>query len=58
MTTYKIEAYGGIFDRTPLVSFTIPAEDFEEACTFADEIRENYHAVYTQITECVKARHR
>ena len=54
MTTYKIDAYGSIFDRTPLVSFTVPMESFEEACTFADEIRESYHAVYTEIKECVR----
>ena len=52
MTTYKIEAYGGIFDRTPLVSFTVPMESFEDALDFADEVREEYHAVYTKIKEC------
>ena len=54
MTTYKIEAYGGIFDRTPLVSFTVPVENFEEALEFADEVREEYHAVYTEIKECAR----
>ena len=43
---YKIEVYASFFSRTPDVVFNVACENDEEAYDFAEEMREQYHAIF------------